>query len=254
MLEYRRCFSRRDPGVFLNFFSSFGSFVDLQGALFYKSFFQRWFSGFESFSRIEAFDFSSLYFLKKPLSHFSYFEKIFLLAINPRLELPLLFLRLRNLFSSNLGNIFSFGFNFFEYGSVINLGNSFSLFLSFLEGRQKLVMSFLSIMSKSVFLLSGQLFLRKDSLFLFFRDLANLSFFEVVQLSLSLGDLTVFDLSCGVKNYGGSFFSSRLKNVSLVYNLGEEALALRGNSKICFFRHYASCKSFWKLFRMVFEK
>lgn len=88
------------------------------------------------------FDLNFFYFFNTSLSNLKFYTFFFFVALNLRLQMPLLNVQLKQQLKLNNINIFSLGFASFDFSvSIINLGNNLQKFLGILENKSLFVLN-----------------------------------------------------------------------------------------------------------------
>jgi len=185
--------------------------------------------------------FRSNFLLKLKLNSLNNYDCILLLNCNPRIESPILNLRLRQKFLLNNIDLFSFGSIINPLYSIINLGVSIKSFILFIEGKHKFNLKFF-IFKNPLIIIGLSILKRLDSSF-FFKVLNKLNtflFFSYFVLYEKMSLLAAFDLGFvpGVNSYFYSY--NNIKNIykyNIIFNINNSNLIIKNNNINSFFSY-----------------
>lgn len=244
-----------------------GSFLDLEGCLALKIFFNSF--GCSNinyqFNNFSFSDFSFSFLLSAPLVDLESLDFCFFIGLNLRVESPLLNCRLRKSFLVSMGSFlcFSFGLSVdFISFPVYNLGNSFLSLKFFSEGRSRFFSDFLlrgytlsfkffnfnySCFEKSCFFVGASLLSSRSDVSVAFEMFGFLFAYSLIYtvsclhvISSFLGRISAFDLGLVGDVFQVQWDSFHFTFDAFVYFLGTDEIPLTSCSRNSFLVYQGS--------------
>lgn len=208
-----------------------GDFVDLETQYFLKLLSMRLGSNVYPQDLVRVVnDFKTEYLLNAPITSIEKADLIFLVAVNTRLEAPIINLRLRKRINEGV-KIFSFGYNINYSYRVVNIGSDVKSLRSVVEGKH--LLSKIILQSGSPFVLLGSSVLQRLDAKYFINILNSIKHYTKSIISvLHLSSSKINSAELNLFNYGYMDFLPNKETYSegrLLYVIGADNVSISRN-------------------------